>query len=76
MDFRPQQSVSAGEGAPKVRDPLWDTKMFDEAYAKIQKTREIVTKVRPSLTITISPEGKSELLSVMVCAYLSLTPFS
>lgn len=55
--------TSARGGAVKVRDPLWDKKQFEDVYAKLQRTRESVKKVRPSLTVTISPEGKSELLS-------------
>jgi len=55
--------TSARGGAVRVRDPLWDRKQFEDVYAKLQSTRENVKKVRPSLTVTISPEGKSELLS-------------
>jgi hypothetical protein len=55
--------TSARGGAVKVRDPLWDKKQFEDAYAKLQRRRESVKRVRPSLTVTISLEGKSELLS-------------
>lgn len=55
--------TSARGGAVKVRDPLWTEKMFEDAYTLLQQTREKLKKVRPSLTITISAEGKSELLS-------------
>lgn len=55
--------TSARSGTVEVRDPLWTKQQFGDAYAKLQKTRESVKKVRPSLTITISSAGKSELLS-------------
>ncbi|MET4031047.1 hypothetical protein ABIC08_009019 [Bradyrhizobium sp. RT9b] len=63
----------ARSGAVKVRDPLWDKKQFEEVYAKLQSTRESVKKVRPSLTVTISQEGKSELLSAYTYGSLMST---
>ncbi|MGY4299936.1 hypothetical protein ACVWXN_008031 [Bradyrhizobium sp. i1.4.4] len=64
--------TSARGGAVKVREPLWDKKQFEDVYAKLQSTRESVKKVRPSLTVTISQDRKSELLSAYT--YGSLVP--
>jgi hypothetical protein len=65
--------TSARSGAVKVRDPLWDKKQFEDVYAKLQSTRESVKQVRPSLTVTISQEGKSELLSAYTYGSLMST---
>ncbi len=53
----------AKDGNVKKQDPLWSKQKFEDAYKQMGEVTANLKKLRPSLTISISEDGKTLLVS-------------
>lgn len=51
------------DGNVKKQDPLWSKQDFENAYQHMSEVRAKLKELRPSLTILISDDGKTQLVS-------------